>query len=477
VHDNSTEPAGFAWGDDISTERKHHLEALLEQWEAARGRGLRVTPEGATWPSTPGGVDDPDVARWLGGGDAHWPFGPFSTSQTEDELTGSDVFWLAARALAGLGGSIDAAAQRIREARTAWGGIEVLDFTQLELQGSTMDGAKLDGALLRGAQMQRASLWPASLRSADLEDTLLTGALLEGSDLEYANLRRAQLSSASLQRASLRGAVLSFAHLEGADLRGAIFDSTTSLEGAFLSGALFDQAVLGDVNLTVVDWSAVPPLGDQTRAEVASVAEETEITPADLRPTDQVLHRQPEYLMVWRDVAKPDEQRAEEYHAAARAYRALSVALRSQGIPREPTRFHYWSELMERRSLYHQARRELATKRRRAALSVGARWMFSFLLGTLTGYGDRLGRLALTYIGIVLAFAALFVAVNRLSLTPSNSFDSLSLSVTAFHGRGLLASSDHIARSGAWLAAIESVTGLFVEALFVAAFTRRVIVG
>ncbi len=445
---SSTQPAECAWGDEVSADRKRHLEALLERWETAAQRGMRVAPTSATWTPTPGGIDDPDVARWLGGGDARWPFGPFSTNRTEDDLTGADVFWLAARALAGLGGSIDAAAQRLREARKPLGGVEVLDLTQLELQGATMSGANLDGALLRGAQMQRSELWPASLRGAELEDTLLTGARLEVSNLDEANLRRAQLSSANLKHASLRGADLSFAHLEGADLRGALLDSTTSLEGAFLSGVLLDQVVLGGVNLTTVDWAIVPPLGDQTRAEVASIAEETRLTDAELLPTDQVIYRESEYLVVWRDVAKPDDQRAEEYHAAARSYRALSVALRSQGIPREPTRFHYLSELMERRSLYHQARPKFASKRWRAALSAWARWMFSLLLGALAGYGDRLGRLALTYIGVVLVFAALFVAVNHLALTPSTSLDSLSLSVTAFHGRGLLASSDHITRSG-----------------------------
>jgi hypothetical protein len=290
---------------------------------------------------------------------------------------------------------------------------------------------------------------PVSLRGAAVENARLTGASLEGSDLDGADLRGAQLSSARLEDVSARGTNLSSAHLERANLRRAIFDSTTDLSGAFLHEVLIDQAVLGDVNLTVVDWSNVLPLGDEVVASTSDVSY----------------------------IAKPHDVRVTEYHAAARAYRALSVALRNQGIPGLPTRFHYRGELMERRALFHKAQYEWSLRHRFEAIRVGASWTLSLLLGTLAGYGDRLGRLALTYVSVVLAFGVLFLLVNDLPLTLSHSIDSFSLSVTAFHGRGLLASGEDITQAAGWIAAMESVIGLFVEALFIAAFTRRVIAG
>lgn len=53
------------------------------------------------------------------------------------------------------------------------------------------------------------------------------------------------------------------------------------------------------------------------------------------------------------------------------------------------------------------------------------------------------------------------------------ALDSLSLSVSAFHGRGIQPSSG-VREDMLWLAGLESVVGLMVEGLFIAALTRRV---
>jgi hypothetical protein len=54
-----------------------------------------------------------------------------------------------------------------------------------------------------------------------------------------------------------------------------------------------------------------------------------------------------------------------------------------------------------------------------------------------------------------------------------NVSDALSLSITSFHGRGLLPSTQLTEGMRAF-ASVEAVLGLLIEALFVAAFTRRV---
>lgn len=465
-----------AWGSDVSDERKRQLELRSVEWEEESGFSLRPPPTTGTVPTPPGGPDDPEVRRWFVINDLG-DVGPFS----EYELSGADVFWLSKRALAGAGGDIEVAASQFRRAEQL-GGVLVLDLSDLQLQGATLNGCNLTGAALAGAQLQRADLRNASLRFADLMDARLTRAVLAGSDLTGASLAGAQLSRAFLNHANLSGADLRGAHLEEADLRHAILDSTTALSDVSLSGALLDQVVLDDANLTVVDWSAALPLGDETQAASSKNSEEAEIPRSRLGRSDQVLgpsNNGADQVVVLRLAAKSHNQRADEYRGAGRAYRALAVALRNQGVPREPGEFHYRSELMERRGLFHQVKGEVSEKQWRAALQSCGRWMFSLGLGVFAGYGDRLGRLALTYACVVLLFTGIFLGVahHHHRWTVSNGVDALSLSVTAFHGRGFIPSKDSISRAGAGIAATESVVGLFLEALVIAAFTRRVIAG
>jgi hypothetical protein len=141
----------------------------------------------------------------------------------------------------------------------------------------------------------------------------------------------------------------------------------------------------------------------------------------------------------------------------------LFVALRSQGLTAPATRYHYRAEIMDRKALWH-------------ARQLG-RWLFSWLLGTFAGYGDRLGRLFATY-GITVSLFVLAMlgfalqAGSHLSLDTLR--DALVLSVTSFHGRGIQPPGLHLSDTLATLAGLEAVFGLLIEGLFIAAFTRRV---
>jgi hypothetical protein len=169
--------------------------------------------------------------------------------------------------------------------------------------------------------------------------------------------------------------------------------------------------------------------------------------------------------------------RAGEFQGAGRAYRLLYVKLREQGLSTHATRFHYRSELMERKAIWHRGFDSIFGFPDRNFLTSPAlfgRWFFSWLLGTFAGYGDYVGRLFLTYGVVVLAFAAaIFVFAGQ---TPSlNSIgDALILSVTSFHGRGVQPPGLHLNDALAALSGAEAVFGLLIEGLFIAAFTRRV---
>jgi hypothetical protein len=177
------------WGEMPPPERIAALEARLAEWE-------QFPPE------THG-----DPAKGEGGRSAFDVKGP---QAWQGLLTGADVFYLAARVVAGSAepGAIEAAAARLRK--------ELLDLSALHLEGAHLTDAHLDGASLIGAHLERANLGGA--------------------------------------------------HLEGADLTDASFDKNSHLNYVTLTGAHFDQVTFDNTNLTVVDWSLVDILGDERTA-------------------------------------------------------------------------------------------------------------------------------------------------------------------------------------------------------------------
>jgi len=375
------------------------------------------------------------LRKWEVEGDHDVRLGPFHGQV----LSEADVFWLATK-----GGPF-----------------------KLHLERADLPGTPLPGALVEGA------IFPtAHLEGAILSDARLEGVYLPAAHLERAYLSAAHLEGADLSEAFLEGADLSEAFLEGADLRRVSFDKTSRLNAARLNHVSLDQVTFDNANLTVVKWREVHRLGDELRA---------------IRVNDQ-----------------------DEYRAAARAYRALSVALRNQGIT-DAARFHYRSEVMERKALFQETKGYLFSRSFYRAPLPFARWLVSWVLGKFMGYGDYISRLFLTYVGVVFTFAAIYLGIayqppkkhpltaipwphalaaiswvrDLLSFwfvrfpaaihtsTPSHLLDMLVFSVTAFHGRGL----QHMQNPSEvviWWAGLEAVLGLLIEALFVAAFARRV---
>ena len=190
------EAVGTRWGDPVSESRKAQLEARLEAWANEADHGDRK--------------------------------GPFSTridiGQSEETLTGADVYYLAQKAHAA----------------------KLRDFDIV---------AKSPGMLL----------------VVDMEHLPLEQADLRGAHLEGARLDAAHLDEAALDLAHLEGADLSSAGLGQADLRGIFLDSATDLGGVRLTDsagtALIADARWGGANLAVVKWSGVTKLGDEQLSE------------------------------------------------------------------------------------------------------------------------------------------------------------------------------------------------------------------
>ncbi len=349
-------------------------------------------------------------------------------------LTGADIFWLAARFRA------ERSPLRLEGANLSLADLADADLTGAHLEGAVLVAAQLQRADLQGSYLQRCVLGDAHLTHAYLRGAHLEHAVLHAAHLEHADLSDAHLDGADLSEARLEGANLTDAHLDRANCTAASFDKASRLNRAHLDGTVLDQAIFDNTNLAVVQWDLVETLGDEQRARAAD-----------------------------------EGGKVEGYRAAARAYRALAVALRNQGLARDATRFHYRSELMDRTSLFFDGRTHLRARQPLEALWAYVRWLASWALGTFAGYGDYIGRLFLTYAAVVLTFALLMFLAWQPPHTLDTARTALVLSITSFHGRGLQPTNMAPFDTLAALAALESIFGLLIEGLFIAAFTRRVI--
>lgn len=435
-------------------------------------------------------------------------------------LTGADVFWLAAHVLASATGDHRAAEQRLRDAQTDTLLRVSLDLSALNLQRAVLSGANLHGAILgkahlegaicgmailrdaflgdarldhafldrahlegaylSGACLNGASLYAAHLEGASLKQTqfdsailkftTLDGADLAGANLALTDLTRASLVGVSLAQADLSKAVLFEAHLEraslkatdlsGADLRRTTFDATSRLNEAKLEHAALYQASFDRTNLAVIEWRAVRRLGDDLIAKDPRLGE--------------VHYNTDGTRMVKEGKRKTAKQREEDYIAAARAYRALSVELHAQGVVKDATRFHFRAEVMSRRVSLHRAVRRLRTPGILIAPLLFLPWLLSLLLSVVAGYGIyHVWRLAITYLVVVGAFAGSYWLIGAHVHPGLGVLDAVVLSLTSFHGRGLQPTGDLTDPMRA-IAGAEAVLGLLIEGLFIAAFTRRI---
>jgi uncharacterized protein YjbI with pentapeptide repeats len=127
-------PTGNRWGNPITPERTAELRELADRQRA--------------WvDSAPDGQRDLDESVFNG-----------------LALTAAEVFWLAAYALAGPEGDLEAAAAQLRD--TSGIGRLSRDLSSLHLECASLYGARLQKASLYGAQSQEVDLAGAQLEEA-----------------------------------------------------------------------------------------------------------------------------------------------------------------------------------------------------------------------------------------------------------------------------------------------------------------------
>jgi hypothetical protein len=133
--------------------------------------------------------------------------------------------------------------------------------------------------------------------------------------------------------------------------------------------------------------------------------------------------------------------------------------MRSQGMRDQADRFSYRAQVLQRGVLRY---------RRRFGSALGSRF-----LDLISGYGYRPMRSFITYILVILAFAAAYLTLGGANGQPLSWNEAMVISTTAFHGRGFFSSVLQPGDLQAAVAAVEAFIGLLIEIVFIATFTQR----
>jgi uncharacterized protein YjbI with pentapeptide repeats len=351
------------------------------------------------------------------------------------------------------------------------------------LDGADLTGALLDGARLEGAELRRARLVGASLRQAELGGAHLEQSLLHGAHLEGAHLPHAWLDGARLRDAHFDGATLWGASLRGAELDGGHF-AGADLHEADLDGAFFAGSTLADADLALARWG-------------------------DRRAGEELAARH-----------APLGERPEHYLVAADAYRRLRQACSAQGLYGRAGEL-YRSEMRMRQASYAweivrglgaapalgalvrgmvrtldawQARRAAGAEadkpagKRRSALDAQrhiwrttarplVRWLWHVALEALCGHGERVGRVLLAGLLVIVGMAPIYLRLGQLTeangAVVASFWHALYFSACSFSSIGYAAFAPSAVGLAKWLGVAESLCGNFLLALFLVTFTRK----
>jgi len=270
----------------------------------------------------------------------------------------------------------------------------------------------------------------ANLEKADLSHLDLRGAALGSANLHAADLRSANLQEANLHQVNLHGAFLLEADLQAADL------SNASLQGADLTRTDLQRADLSNANLDESDLFQA----DLRRAYLAG---------ASLRGT--ILEN-----ANWGDYVLGDEIDG-GFRWAASAYRALKQRHTEAGIYDVAGEFHY-------REM--EARRKLAWQGHRLPYALAM-----YALRFLYGYGERPERVIGWAAAVVFGLALVHWAFSTVA---GGFLEALYYSAVSFPALGYGEwAPEPQGWAGRFLGAGESFLGVFMMALFLVTFTRK----
>jgi len=282
----------------------------------------------------------------------------------------------------------------------------------LELEGADLHEADLGQLDLHGADLSGANLQGAYVAEANLRQAALEQADLRGAILSFADLRRAYLSHANLQEATLVGSDLREAYLLRADLQSA------RLQQADLRRACLDLASLRDADLEDANW------GD--------------------------------YIL--------GQEAAGNFRQEVPVYRALKQRHTEAGMYDIAGEFHY-REMEARRKLAWRGEPD-SEQPRRLPYAVTM-----YALRFLYGYGERPERVIGWVVAVILGLALVYSLPGVLA---GGFRDALYYSAVSFTALGYGGwAPEPQGWAGKFLGVGESLLGVFMMALFLVTFTRK----
>lgn len=330
------------------------------------------------------------------------------------------------------------------EAMLAGACLDEAQLIRADLKKAFCTAMHAENALFWYADLERADFWKAHLNEADfyhanlkrsnLFEAYFRGAKLDGAHLEDATLFSVYMEHSDLSNAHLERTDLHSAHLECACLNGAFFDSGTQLYGASLGNETLGYVSLadvrwGDLNLTVLNWSEIPMLGDER------------------------------YARFLKQNGNNKQGQVEAYETAVRANRQLAVALENQGLNEDAARFALRACNLQRQ-LYWKRRNFL-------------RYFGSAMLALLAGYGYRMWHILVAYLFIVSLCAVAYFVTGMHYEPHLTLLEAVLISITAFHGRVFSEPFLQPGEPQLWVTAFEAVAGLVIEGVFIAMLTQK----
>lgn len=407
------------------------------------------------------------------------------------------------------------------------GRAEGLDLSGANLSQSKgraeLSGLDLRGIILKGADLTAADLRGVNLSNANIQETKLEATLLQEADLRSANLRESRMHGAQLEKADLRGANLYKAMLEGAFLKDANLQEATlaeaylvratlreaDLRDAFLMGAILANAVLDEAKLQGADLESV----DLSEASLwdanlygadlgGATLRKTNFWGADLQEVDfeevafeEVNFRgarlQGAYLYAvdipsyFRDIELEDvdwgnfilgTEKMREFKEAEVIYRYLKNWHTNRGLYHIAGEFYLREMEARRKAIWSRDYPRLpeeAPRWEKASYQLKrvTDWLWLTTVGRLCGYGERPSKVVQAAAIIIFGLAGLYAAFG--SLNSGSFLNCLYYSAVSFTALGY----------GSWapqptgwvkgLGALEAFVGVFMMALFLVTFIRK----